>query len=67
MPGSPCRTVLHHAVRRAVLRPQALKTPAEYEALLRSKFKGLPEDWIPQIAEQAAVSPASSAGGWGGQ
>jgi hypothetical protein len=34
----------------------------EYEGLLRSKFRGLPKHWIPEIAKQALQAKASSAG-----
>ncbi|GIL95578.1 hypothetical protein Vretimale_1533 [Volvox reticuliferus] len=39
-----------------------LKTPADYEAFLRAKFKGIPEDWISAAAKQVAANPASPAG-----
>jgi hypothetical protein len=39
-----------------------LKTAADYEALLRKKFVGVPEDWVPAIAEQAAAATPSPAG-----
>ncbi|GLC46748.1 hypothetical protein PLESTF_000431900 [Pleodorina starrii] len=41
---------------------KGLSTPADYEALLRSKFKGIPEEWIPAAAAQLAPNPASPAG-----
>lgn len=37
-------------------------TLEEIEAILRTKFVGIPEEWIPLIAQQALSSPASSAG-----
>jgi hypothetical protein len=39
-----------------------LKSAADYEALLRKKFVGVPEDWVPVIAEQAAATTPSPAG-----
>ncbi|KXZ44087.1 hypothetical protein GPECTOR_74g701 [Gonium pectorale] len=39
-----------------------LKTPADYEAFLRAKFKGIPDDWIAPAAQQFAAGPASPAG-----
>jgi hypothetical protein len=39
-----------------------LKSAADYEALLRKKFVGVPEDWVPAIAQQAATSTPSPAG-----
>eukprot|EP00877_Chromochloris_zofingiensis_P014865 jgi/Chrzof1/9632/Cz04g10110.t1 len=41
---------------------EGLKTPQDYEALLRSRFVGLPDDWIPAIAAQVAKQKASPAG-----
>jgi hypothetical protein len=39
-----------------------LKAAADYEALLRKKFVGVPDDWIPTIAQQAAAATPSPAG-----
>ncbi|KAG2449076.1 hypothetical protein HYH02_005825 [Chlamydomonas schloesseri] len=39
-----------------------LHQPADYEALMRAKFKGVPEDWVPAAAQQLAAAPASPAG-----
>lgn len=41
---------------------KAYKTPADFEALLTAKFSGVPPDWIPQIAAQAAGQRPSPAG-----
>jgi hypothetical protein len=47
-------------------RTQTVKTPADFEALFRSKFKGIPEEWIAPIAQQAAGQRPSPAGEWEG-
>uniref|UniRef100_A0A383WAT6 FAD-binding domain-containing protein n=1 Tax=Tetradesmus obliquus TaxID=3088 RepID=A0A383WAT6_TETOB len=39
-----------------------LRTAADYEALLRKKFVGVPDDWVPAIAQQAAAATPSPAG-----
>lgn len=39
-----------------------LRTAADYEALLRKKFVGVPVDWVPAIAQQAAAATPSPAG-----
>lgn len=41
---------------------QALKTPSDFECLLTAKFKGIPEEWIPAVAQQAATQQPSPAG-----
>lgn len=41
---------------------KSLVKPADYEALMRSKFKGVPEDWIPKVAEQVAAAQPNPAG-----
>ncbi|GAX76027.1 hypothetical protein CEUSTIGMA_g3470.t1 [Chlamydomonas eustigma] len=39
-----------------------VQSVAAYEEILRTKFAGIPESWIPSIAQQVNGSPASPAG-----
>lgn len=41
-----------------------LKTPQDYEQLLRSRFAAIPDQWIPAIAEQTSKQHPSPAGVW---
>lgn len=41
---------------------ESLHTRGDYETLLRTQFAGIPDDWIPNIAEQLAKQQPSPAG-----
>ncbi|GFR39880.1 hypothetical protein Agub_g382 [Astrephomene gubernaculifera] len=41
---------------------RALHSPADYEAIMRAKFAGIPPEWLPAAAAQLAAAPANPAG-----